>query len=66
MKHHKNSLKRAMSYWQHSGLGPSLIKWNKISIALAKVMKDEKDKNLNEILKWHEDIKKQLGQRVYV
>jgi tetratricopeptide (TPR) repeat protein len=30
---------------------------NKISIAFAKVINNEKDLNLNEIFKWHEDIK---------
>jgi class 3 adenylate cyclase/tetratricopeptide (TPR) repeat protein len=49
--------KRAISYWQHIGWGPSLIKWNEISIALAKVMGNEKDISLNEILKCYDDIK---------
>jgi hypothetical protein len=50
--------KRAISFWEHSGLGSSSwYKWNEISMALAKVMNNEKDINLNEIIKWHEDIK---------
>ncbi|HEA67882.1 MAG TPA: hypothetical protein ENI07_13825 [Desulfobacterales bacterium] len=48
---------RAISFWKHSSMGSSYIIWNKISIALAKVMNKEKDINLNEIFKWHEDIK---------
>ncbi len=48
---------RAISLWQHSITAPSYILRNKISIALAKVMNNEKDINLNEIFKWHEDIK---------
>ncbi|KKL92778.1 hypothetical protein LCGC14_1881300, partial [marine sediment metagenome] len=48
---------RAISMWQHSSMGSSGMRWDKISIALAKVMNKEKDINLNEIFKWHEDIK---------
>ena len=48
---------RAISFWQHCGVYPSYISWNKISIALAKLMNNEKDINLNEIFKWHEGIK---------
>ncbi|PQP34221.1 hypothetical protein C6A37_08905, partial [Desulfobacteraceae bacterium SEEP-SAG9] len=33
---------RAISLWQHSSMGSSYIKWNKIIIALAKVMNNEK------------------------
>jgi predicted ATPase len=49
--------KRAISLLQHSGLVPSYIIRCKISLALAKVMNKEKDINLNEIFKWHKDIK---------
>jgi len=38
-------------------MGSSYIIWIKISIALAKVMNNEKDINLNEVYKWYEDIK---------
>jgi class 3 adenylate cyclase/tetratricopeptide (TPR) repeat protein len=48
---------RAISLWQHSSLGLSFIMWNKISIALAKVMNKDKDINLKEIFKWYGDIK---------
>ncbi len=48
---------RAISLYQHSSLGSSHIILNKISIAMAKVMNNEKDINLNEIFKWYEDIK---------
>jgi len=53
----KKFSERAISLWQHSGQGSSYIKWNKISIALAKVMNKEKDINLNEVIKWYGDIK---------
>jgi tetratricopeptide (TPR) repeat protein len=36
---------------------PSFIIWNKIAVVLAKIMNNEKDINLNEILKWHKEIK---------
>jgi len=48
---------RAISLWQHSSIGSSYIIWSKFSIALAKVMNNEKDINLNEVLQWYEDIK---------
>ncbi|MFQ5484696.1 MAG: hypothetical protein ACE5DO_05095 [Desulfobacterales bacterium] len=48
---------RAISFYHHSRMGLSYILWNKISIALAKVMNDEKDISLNKIFKWYEDIK---------
>ena len=48
---------RAISLWQHSSIGSSYIMWSKFSIALAKVMNNEKDINLNEVLQWYEDIK---------
>jgi len=48
---------RAISLYQHSSIESSYIIWNKISIALAKVKNKEKDINLNEIFKWHENIK---------
>ena len=53
----KKSSERSISLIQHSIKVSSYIIWNKISIALAKVMNKEKDINLNEIFKWHEDIK---------
>jgi len=49
--------KRAISFWQHTSLFPSYIIGTKISKALAKVMNKEKDINLNEIFKWHKDIR---------
>ncbi len=48
---------RAISYWQQYNFGSSYIIWSKIYLALAKVIKNEKDINLNEIIKWYEDIK---------
>ncbi|KKL67217.1 hypothetical protein LCGC14_2137190, partial [marine sediment metagenome] len=51
---------RAISFWQQSSMGSSYIMWNKISIELAKVMNNEKDINLNEIFKWHGDIKNKV------
>ncbi|HEA65669.1 MAG TPA: hypothetical protein ENI07_02440 [Desulfobacterales bacterium] len=48
---------RAISMWQHSSMGSSGMRWNTISIALAKVMNNEKDINLDEVFKGHEDIK---------
>jgi class 3 adenylate cyclase/tetratricopeptide (TPR) repeat protein len=48
---------RAISVIQHNNWGSSYLIWNNISIALAKVMNNEKDINLNEIFKWQEDIK---------
>jgi tetratricopeptide (TPR) repeat protein len=53
----KKFSEKAISFWQNSGVGPSLINWNKSLIALAKVMNDEKDINLKEIFKWYGDIK---------
>jgi tetratricopeptide (TPR) repeat protein len=47
---------KAISSWQHSGFGPSHIKKTKISVALAKVMNNEKNINPNEIFKWYEEI----------
>jgi tetratricopeptide (TPR) repeat protein len=47
---------RAISIYQNIGGGSSHILWMKISIALAKVMNDEKDINLDEIFKWYEEI----------
>jgi class 3 adenylate cyclase/tetratricopeptide (TPR) repeat protein len=49
--------KRAISLRQHLSLSPSYIIYNKIPLALAKVMNKVKDINLNEIFTWHEDIK---------
>jgi tetratricopeptide (TPR) repeat protein len=48
---------RSISFWQNISMGPSYIIWSKIHLALAKVMNDEKDIKLDEIFKWHEDIK---------
>ena len=48
------SLCRKGSFW------PSLVNYCRISSALAKVMENEKNINLNEIFKWHEDIKNKL------
>jgi tetratricopeptide (TPR) repeat protein len=53
---------RAISFAQHCSVFPSYIIWDKISIALAKVMNKEKDINLNEIFKWHGDIKSKWGK----
>jgi len=53
----KKFSERAISLCQHSSLGSSYIIWNKTSIALAKVMNNEKDINLNEIFKWYGDIR---------
>jgi class 3 adenylate cyclase/tetratricopeptide (TPR) repeat protein len=47
----------AISFWRHISTGPSYIISNKVSIALARAMKKEKEINLNKIFKWHEDIK---------
>ncbi|KKL72028.1 hypothetical protein LCGC14_2089010, partial [marine sediment metagenome] len=52
-EHHK----RSISLYRHCNMLPSWIILNKFSTALAKVMNDEKDLNLNEIFKWYEDIK---------
>ena len=52
-EHHK----RSISLYRHCNMLPSWIISNKFSIALAKVMNDEKDLNLNEIFKWYEDVK---------
>ncbi len=49
--------KRSISLYEHYNMFPSYKSVNKISIALAKVMNNEKDINLNEIFKWYEDIK---------
>ncbi|MGD8264753.1 MAG: tetratricopeptide repeat protein, partial [Desulfobacterales bacterium] len=48
---------KAISVWQNTGMASCYIMWNIIPLALAKVMNNEKDVNLNEILKWHEEIK---------
>ncbi|KKK97283.1 hypothetical protein LCGC14_2654300, partial [marine sediment metagenome] len=48
---------RAIAFLQHNIGASSYIILNKIFIAMAKVMNNEKDINLNEIFKWHEDIK---------
>jgi hypothetical protein len=48
---------RAISFYQQSSMGSSWIIWAKIFLALAKVINNEKDINLNEVIKWHEDIK---------
>jgi len=48
---------RAIFLWQRCNMSPSYIRRNKIFIAMAKVMNNEKDINLTEILKWHEHIK---------
>jgi len=53
----QNLSEREISMWQHISIGSFGIKWSKISIALAKVMNNEKDINLNEIFEWHEDFK---------
>jgi tetratricopeptide (TPR) repeat protein len=53
---------RAISFWQHSGIGSSEIILCKILIELAKVMNNEKDIDLNEIFKWYEDIKSKWNQ----
>ena len=47
----------AISLLQHSSMGSSYIIRAKISIALSKIMNNEKDINPNEIFKWYEDIK---------
>jgi class 3 adenylate cyclase/tetratricopeptide (TPR) repeat protein len=51
---------KSISLLQHGNLYPSYIIRNKISIVLAKVMNKEKDIHLNEIFKWHEEIKLKL------
>jgi tetratricopeptide (TPR) repeat protein len=48
---------RTISIYQTIGGGSSYILWMKISIALAKLMNNEKNINLNEILTCYEDIK---------
>jgi tetratricopeptide (TPR) repeat protein len=48
---------KAISFFNHNSMGSSYIIWCKISIALALVMNDKKNLNLNEILKCYEDIK---------
>jgi tetratricopeptide (TPR) repeat protein len=60
MKKYKTSqkhYKKAIFHCQQSGLMPSWVNFYKITIAMAKVMNREKDINLNEVFKWHEDIK---------
>jgi predicted ATPase len=47
---------RAISFYQNIGRAASYILWCKISIALALVMNNEKDINLNETFKWYEEI----------
>ncbi|MFC1858563.1 tetratricopeptide repeat protein [Thermodesulfobacteriota bacterium] len=47
----------AISFWQQCGMGLSRIIGSKISIALAKVMNNEKDINLSEIFQWYRNIK---------
>ncbi|HDY87121.1 MAG TPA: tetratricopeptide repeat protein, partial [bacterium] len=48
---------RAISLGQQSSIISSWTILNKISIALARVMNNQKDINLNEVFTWHEDIK---------
>jgi tetratricopeptide (TPR) repeat protein len=48
---------RSTSLYHHCSTCPSWIIFNKISMALGKVMNKEKNMNLNEIFKWYEDIK---------
>jgi tetratricopeptide (TPR) repeat protein len=48
---------RVFSFLQQYSFVPSLIIWSKVSIALAKVMKNENDINVNEIVKCYENIK---------
>jgi predicted ATPase len=49
--------KKSISLFRHCNSVPSYIIWNKFAVVLAKVMNKEKDINLNEIFKWHEDIR---------
>ncbi|MBW1768926.1 MAG: hypothetical protein JRJ65_18005 [Deltaproteobacteria bacterium] len=50
----------AITISRHSNANPSWVNSYKIALALAKVMNKKKDINLNEIFKWHEDIKLKL------
>lgn len=53
----KGHHERSISFFQRCRVYPSFVNVNRISIARAKVMNKEKDINLNDIFKWHEDIK---------
>jgi tetratricopeptide (TPR) repeat protein len=55
---------KAISFFNHSSMGSSYIIWCKIYITLALVMNNEKDINLNEILKCYEDIKNKMIEGV--
>jgi tetratricopeptide (TPR) repeat protein len=48
---------RAISVYQHTSVGSSFIIWNKVSIALAKVMNNEKDINLHDIFQCYDNNK---------
>ncbi|PQP34895.1 hypothetical protein C6A37_05365 [Desulfobacteraceae bacterium SEEP-SAG9] len=48
---------KAISLCQDCNHAPSYIIIDKISMALAKVMNNEKDINLNDVFRWHGDIK---------
>jgi tetratricopeptide (TPR) repeat protein len=60
MKKYKKSqkhYKKAIFHCQQGRLLPSWVNFFKINIAMGKVMNKEKDIKLNEIFKWHADIK---------
>ncbi|MBW1768946.1 MAG: hypothetical protein JRJ65_18110 [Deltaproteobacteria bacterium] len=59
MESYKESQKhfeKAISYFRNASLYPSIVNYSKIALALAKVLNNEKDINLNEIFKYYEDI----------
>ncbi|MGD8264316.1 MAG: hypothetical protein PVJ22_18275, partial [Desulfobacterales bacterium] len=60
MKDYINSRKHfemVISLYRNGSFFPSLVNYCRISSALAKVMENEKDINLDEIFKWYKDIK---------
>jgi len=60
MKEYKNSRKHfemAISIYRKGSICPSIVNYWKLSLTLAKVMNNEKDINLNEIIKSHDDNK---------
>jgi tetratricopeptide (TPR) repeat protein len=48
---------RAISFFRNAGLYPSLVNYLKTALALARVLKREKNINLNEIFQYYEDNK---------
>ena len=48
---------RAISFFRNAGLYPSLVNYLKTALALTRILKSEKNANLNEIFKYYEDNK---------